>query len=272
MLLSLLLITTISLAAAILFKRKSVECIAMCIFSITFILYIFGIVNLFNIGLISVFLIFLMSIVYIIYNIIKKKKKLFEFLDVGTLVFIILVLVLYLIIKGSQIICYDEFTAWGMFTKVSSHSNLLHVYSEFLVHAKQYASGTAIFQTFIQLCNFNFSEDLLFTAMHMIYFAIAVNILKDIKIDSIKNFLEVVFRSFIILILPMSIYMWPTFYYTILVDIILGFVFAHILLTYFTNKLNFFTLLNISLACFFITCTKGNRFSIRFNISMYYIF
>lgn len=255
MILALFVVVIIAIASSVFLNKKTVECLALSVFGITFILYLFSILNILIIGMVFVIIFSVLCIIYILYKLIAKKEKLFDYLDVGTLIFILLTILLYLIVKGSKIICYDEFTAWGMFVKTSFESKTLYIYSGLQALAKNYASSTSIFQIFLQFCNFKFSEDLLFIAMHLIYLSAAVNILKNLKLS---NILEIFSRSCIILILPLCIYMWPAFYYTILVDVILGFVFAYILFVYFTSKKDKFLFLNISMAIFFLVCTKGN--------------
>ena len=105
------------------------------------------------------------------------------------------------------------------------------------------------------MCNFKFSEDLLFMSMNIIFFSMALNIF---KIQKSKNIIENIFLGIMVLIIPLSIYMWPTFYYTILVDVILGFIVGYILFIYFTSGINNFNFTSITLALFFLTCTKSN--------------
>ena len=105
------------------------------------------------------------------------------------------------------------------------------------------------------MCNFKFSEDLLFMSMNIIFLSMALNIF---KIQKSKNIIENIFLGIMVLIIPLSIYMWPTFYYTILVDVILGFIVGYILFIYFTSGINNFNFTSITLALFFLTCTKSN--------------
>lgn len=255
MILGILIILIIATALSIYFKRSATECLPMAVFGIIFVLYIFGIINLLILGFIVVLLSSILSLLFIIYRCIKKKINLFKHLSMNTLFFIGMIIFVYLIVKGSKIVCYDEFTAWGLFVKTSLQSSQLYIFSPFQALAKNYQSGTAIFQIFIEVFNFKFSEDLLFVSMHIIYFSMASILFKGLKA---KNVLELLSRSLLIIIIPLSLCMWPINYYTILVDVILGFTFAYIIYYYFTNKLEKFTFINIALAIFFLTCSKGN--------------
>lgn len=253
MIIALIILIIYSSLLSFLFKKKNYETILFSILLITFTLYVFGIFNLFMLGFSIIILGGIFGVGYIIFSCIKQKKSILEFFDLSMLYFLIIILFLYYILKGSQLVCLDEFTAWGLFSKITTFSKKLYIYSGLPALAKNYQSATAIFQSFIEILNFKFSEDILFMAINMIYVSAAMISFKNCK----KN-IHYILNAIIIFLLPLSMLMWPMNYYSILVDIILGFILAYILYFNYTNELDTFGLLNISLCVFFLCCSKLN--------------
>ena len=253
MILTLMILSIYAIFFSFLFKKKNYETILFSILLITFIMYIFGILNLYIVGLVVILLGAISSITFVLFLHFKKNKSILNYVDLSLVYFLIIILVLYYIIKGSQLVCLDEFTAWGLFAKITTFSKKLYIFSGLPALAKNYQSATAIFQSFIEILNFKFSEDILFMAINMIYVSATMISFKKCK----KN-IHYIINSIIIFLLPLSMLMWPMNYYSILVDIILGFVLGYILYYNYTNELDTFGLINISLSVFFLCCSKLN--------------
>ena len=249
----LIVIIIFSVFLSIYFKKNNAETLFTSIAGITFILYIFGLLKMYIIGLGLIVLLAFICLTYIIYYFIKNKDSIRDNINFSLLGFLLLFCLIYYIVKGSKLICLDEFTAWGLFAKDTFYSKELYLYSELPALAKNYQAGTAIFQSFFEILNFNFSEDILFMANNIIYLSLGSFILKNKS-----KFFQFIVNLLIIFIVPLTMLMWPTIYYSILVDIILGFVFAYIIFYYFNSKTDTFSFLNISLAIFFISCSKLN--------------
>jgi len=242
-------------AAGCYFKKETVECLPLSVFGITFILYVFGIIQLLVVGLYLVYLLIALCTIYIAYRIVSKKTKLADVISIGLLGFIAVSLLSYVLLRGTKIVCFDEFTVWGLFTKSMFESNKLYIYTEYPMIVKNYQAATAIFQFFIEKVNGVFLEDLLPWANTFVYFAMAAIILAKFKV---KNIMSVVLRTFLILLLPLAIELWPMVYYTILVDITLGLVFGYGIYYYYKETNSTFKFINLSLIIFFLTCSKGN--------------
>lgn len=253
MMLALIILSIYAIFFSFLFKKKNYETMLFSILLITFILYIFGILNLYIVGLVVILLGTISSVAFMLFLHFKRNKSILNYVDLSLIYFLIVILVLYYIIKGSQLICLDEFTAWGLFAKITTFSKKLYIFSGLPALAKNYQSATAIFQSFVEILNFKFSEDILFMAINMIYVSAAMISFKNCK----KN-IHYIMNTIIIFLLPLSMLMWPMNYYSILVDIILGFILGYILYYYFTNELDTFGIINISLNVFFLCCSKLN--------------
>lgn len=252
---SLTILLILSIATGLYFHREVVECLAFSTFGLIFLLYIFGILGLLGIALCIIYTITLLSFIYIIYTIFYQKKEFLYLQSVKLIPFIGVIVFLYVILGNSRLVCYDEFTAWGLFTKSMFYSNDLYILNQYPVLAKSYQSATALFQYFVTKTNGDFSETLLFSSMHILFFSMTFSLLRKLKL---KNASEIITRLILIFLIPLSLYMWPSLYYTILVDFILGIAFGYIIYFYFTNKFDNFLFLNLSFAIFFLTCSKGN--------------
>jgi|GEM_PF-1673271 len=255
MLISIAIILILSITIGLFFKKKAVECIPFVIMSIIFILYVFGIFRLLIIGLYVIYGITVITTIYTGYILFTDKQKVFDCVSIGLVVYVALLLFLFCYVNGSVLMCLDEFTAWGLQSKIMFESNQLYIFSGYPMLAKHYQSATGIFQYFLVKNNFNYSESLVLMSTGILYFSMACTVLRDLKI---KDIFEIVMRAAVIFIIPISMYMWPSVYYTILVDVIIGIAFSYILYYYFTNDYDLFTIINLSLICFFLANNKAN--------------
>ncbi len=253
MILGLIIVIVFSIFLSIYFKKTNAETLFASVAGITFILYIFGLLKMYMIGLSLIVLSAVACFIYIIYYFIKNKSSIKHNIDFGLLGFLILFCLLYYFVRDSKLICLDEFTAWGLFAKDTFYSKELYLYSELPALAKNYQAGTAIFQSFFEILNFNFREDILFMANNILYLSLGVFIFKNKS----KCF-QFIVNLLIIFIVPLTMLMWPAIYYTVLVDAILGLVFGYIIFYYFNSEFDTISLLNISLGVFFVCCSKLN--------------
>ncbi len=252
---SLIIILILSIATGLYFHREAIECLAFSTFGLIFLLYLFGIFGFLDIGLYIVYIITLICLIYIIYKISYQKKEFVYLQPLKLIPFVGIIIFLYVILDNSRLICYDEFTAWGLFAKSMFYTDDLYILNQYPIVAKSYQSATALFQYFVTKTNGEFSETLLLSSMHILFFSMTFSSLKNLKS---KNVFEIIIRSILIFLIPFSLHMWPAIYYTILVDFILGITFGYIIYFYFTNKFDKFLFLNLSFAIFFLTCSKGN--------------
>jgi len=252
---SLIIILILSIATGLYFHREAIECLAFSTFGLIFLLYLFGIFGFLGIGLYIVYIITLICSIYIIYKIFYQKKEFVYLQPLKLIPFVGIIIFLYVILDNSRLICYDEFTAWGLFAKSMFYTDDLYILNQYPIVAKSYQSATALFQYFVTKTNGEFSETLLLSSMHILFFSMTFSSLKNLKS---KNVFEIIIRLILIFLIPFSLYMWPAIYYTILVDFILGITFGYIIYFYFTNEFDKFLFLNLSFAIFFLTCSKGN--------------
>ncbi len=252
---SLIIIIILSIGIACYFHREAIECLPFSIFSLIFILYFFGILGSLILGLYVIYTLTLICFIYIVSRFIHNRKDLKKMMSWKLLFFVLLIIFLSIMLAESRIVCYDEFTAWGLFSKSMFFTDQLYLHHEFPVLAKSYPSATALFQYFVTKTHGAFSETLLPLSMNALFFSMTLVLIKSLKL---KNIVEILLRVILLFLIPLSLYMWPSLYYTILVDFILGITFGYILFYYFTNKFDKFTFLNIALAIFFLTCSKGN--------------
>lgn len=257
MILGVYIFIIIAIFLGIYYKKDPCEFIMSAILGIILTLFIFGLLNIFLLGLFIIVMFSIYSSYFVIKEIINKRVKISNIFTKGTIIYLFVLLFLFFLYKDSLIICYDEFTAWGLFAKTTFLSNKLYLYSELPALAKNYMSGTAIFQGFLEIFNFQFNEGTLFFAIQSIYFSFVINLFS--KRNKLK-FFQMILYLCIFICIPLSMYLWPVAYYSILVDTILGLIFAYILVYYFSSDNSNLKQINLSLLFFFICCSKSNGF------------
>ena len=125
---------------------------------------------------------------------------------------------------------------------------------------KGYPPATALFEYFWIKISRGYAEGNLYRAMNILYFSLMLPIFANVRW---KDYGKIVARIILILILPLAFY--QDFYTNILVDAILGVMFANILITYFENKISTFKIVYISFALFTLTITKASGFGLAIN-------
>lgn len=136
--------------------------------------------------------------------------------------YIILFIVLSVINNGRLFSEHDEFNHWALIIKNMFLFNTYGTNPQSIVEFNEYPPFTAIFQYLFLAINKTYSEDIIITAQGMLYFSLVIPIMKNINWNkSIKNIMAIVP---IMIALPMIFY--KNFYLEILVDGILGVMFA----------------------------------------------
>lgn len=250
-----LLILTIS--TSIYFKKDAVVCLPFSLLSINFILYFSLLVYNIYLGFLILGLVCSYSVYFVFKSILKKKIKINDYVHFNFLFPIALILFIYVMVIKAKIICYDEFTAWGLYAKNIFYTKNLYIYSPYLILAKNYQSAPAIIQGTLEILNRKWIDGLLLFGIDIIYICFASVIYEN---DKVKDIFKLFLKSFIILLIPLSVYLWPQAYYSILADSILGIAFGFILYFYYTNNYDRFSIILLCLLGFFLSCSKANGF------------
>lgn len=217
--------------------------------SIVLILYLFGLFNKLLYGYYFLIILTILNTLFLIYLFSTKKLLLKIFFQSKYLAFLGFLAFTFYINHEYLLICYDEFSAWGIFIKNTFDTNSFHIFSSFPMAGKSYLPGTTLFIYFLAKLQGFLSEDLMVNGLNIIYFSLAATIFDSIKL---KNIAELIKRFLLVLLLPLTINLWPIPGTMILVDLLLGFLFAYILYYLFTTKISLFSLFNFSLLSFLL--------------------
>lgn len=222
------------------FKKRIEQTIPISIVEIILTVYIAGIFNNLKIGItiIEIMAGIQLAIILFIMCKAKSKEKVIEILErivtPGVLVYIILCGIFIYINKDRIFLDYDEFTHWGVIVKNMFMYNTYGTNSESIVRFNEYPPLTAIFQyIFLSIKNI-YSEDMIITAQNILYLSIIIPITQ--KITWSKKITQLILVVPCILAIPIIFY--KNFYLDILVDGILGIMFATTLFYEFEREEN----------------------------------
>ena len=150
-----------------------------------------------------------------------------------------------------MLINWDEFTHWGLCVKNMFIFDALANHPDATSIFKNYPPASALFQYLWGKLSGNFIEGNLYRAINLFYFVLIIPIFQNQKF---KKPAGIVFRIILAIILPVALF--NDFYTSLLVDGLLGVLFAYALINHFTCPLESFSLLNTGLCLFVLTLTK----------------
>lgn len=235
----LIVITIILIYSSILtiiFKKRIEQNIPISVVFMTLIIYLAGMFNNLKLGVILVGAIATIGMFIIFYNLFGEKSKTKEMLKriftPGLAVYILLSIVFIVLNKGRICEDLDEFNHWARIVKNMFLYNTYGVNEESIVLFNEYPPFTAIFQYIFLVVKSVYSEDVIITAQCILYLSIIIPITKNIEWKKNLKNLIVIIPS--VIFLPIIFY--ENFYLEILVDGILGIMFAKVIFTAYKEK------------------------------------
>ncbi|MBK5240812.1 hypothetical protein [Clostridium sp.] len=240
------------------FDKKIEETFSLWIFLIILILYLFGLLGFLKIGVYSVIAIGVVSMFFCCYSIYSNRQNFIKnVMTPGFAMFIVFFVLAWWAQKGRMLTSWDEFSHWGTVVKNMYILDALGNHPDATTVFRGYPPATALFEYLWMKLSGNFTEGNLYMAMNILYFSLMIPVFSNIRW---KNASKIVIRFILILILPLAFF--QDFYSIIMVDAILGVMFAYILITYYVNEMSTFKIINISLALFVLTITKASGFGL----------
>lgn len=225
---SIFIILIYSIFLSIVFKRKIDETLKIGVLEIILLIYIPGLFDNLRLGALLVKVMAIIQLACVLFILCKQKEKckivegLKRIFTPGLLIYIILCFIFTIINKGRIFTLYDEFNHWAIITKNMYMYNTFGTNVESIVTFNEYPPLTAIFQYFFLSVKGVFCEETIITAHNILYFSVIITIMKNVNWDkSLKKLLGIVP---IVVFLPMIFI--KEFYLNILVDGILGILFA----------------------------------------------
>lgn len=237
---SILIILVFASILTIIFKKKIEQTIPISVVVIVLIIYIAGIFDNLKIGvtIVEILAVFSVSAIINILLIYKENRKeiLKKIFTPGLIVYIILSLIFIFSNKGRIFENLDEFNHWGRIIKNMFLYNTFGVNQESIVLYNEYPPFTAVFQyLFLSIKNI-YSEDIIITAQCILYLSIIIPVTQNIEWK--KNLKKLILIIPCFIIFPAIFY--ENFYVEILVDAILGVMFASaIYIAYKEKDINF---------------------------------
>ncbi len=239
-------------------NKKIEETFSLWIFIIIFVLYLFGLLGLLKIGVYIVVTIAIVCMLFFLYTIYSNRLMVKKFfLTPSFVIFILFFVLAWWAQRGRMFTSWDEFSHWGTVVKNMYIFDALGNHPEATTTFRGYPPSTALFEYFWVKLSGNFSEGNLYRSMNILYFSLMLPFFSNIRW---KNFSTIVVRFVLVLILPLAFF--QDFYTNLMVDAILGVIFASILINYYTNESSTFKIFNISLALSILTLTKSAGFGL----------
>ncbi len=257
-LLILAIILSFSASLSVILKKRIEQVIPVAVLVVILIIYVFGLLDNLRLGVEVVLILTAVGLAFLGMTVLKfdKKNKLKELrgyiLTPGLVIYIGLFALSIFINKDRILQNYDEFNHWAVIIKNMFMYNSYGTNSESIVAFNEYPPFTAVFQYLFLDINKVYSEDIILMAQNILYFSIIIPITKNIRWNkSIK-------KTFIILPLMVFVplFFYENFYLDILVDAILGVMFAYTIYVAYDEKDVTFKYVQICTGIIMLALTK----------------
>ena len=252
------IILTYSSMLTIVLKKRIEEIIPISIVEIILIIYLFGIFDKLQLGVKIVQIATIIQLIAILIIILLKKDKeevkkiVNRIITLGLFVYVILFISSIFINKGRILENYDEFNHWAVIIKNMFLYNTYGTNPESVVAFNEYPPFTAVFQYLFLSIHKIYREDIIIVAQNILYLSIIIPITKCIEWN--KSLKKLIIIVPIIVFVPMIFY--ENFYLDILVDGILGIMFAYVIYSAFEKEESRFKYLKIFVGEIMLCLTK----------------
>ena len=240
------ILITFATTLTITFKKRIEETMPISTVCIILIIFLAGLLDNLKIGAILVQILTIIQLIFILITILKKDKNgikeiLGRILTPGLLIYTVLFIVNVIINKGRIFEDYDEFNHWAVIIKNMFIYNTYGTNPETIVRFNEYPPFTAIFQYLFLVVQKVYREDTVIIAQNVLYLSIIIPITKNIKWN--KSSLKILTAIPLIVFMPMLLY--KNFFLNILVDGILGIMFAYTIYSAYKDDSKIFKSLKI---------------------------
>ncbi len=251
------ILITFATMLSITFKKRIEETMPISTVGIVLIIFLAGLLDNLKIGAIIVQILTIIELIFILITILKKDKDgikeiLGRILTPGLLIYTLLFIVNVVINKGRIFEDYDEFNHWAVIIKNMFIYNTYGTNPETIVRFNEYPPFTAVFQYLFLAVQKVYSEDTVIIAQNVLYLSIIIPITKKIKWD--KSALKILTAIPLIIFMPMILY--KNFFLNILVDGILGIMFAYTIYSAYEDDSSIFKTLKILAGTIMLCLTK----------------
>ncbi len=253
------IILTFAITLTILLKKRIEEVIPISIVEIVFVIYIFGLFDKLKMAINVVLILSVIQLVIILIIILKKEKEVIHrFLTPGLFVYSLLFGTSVLIHKDRIFENYDEFNHWGVIVKNMFLYHTFGTGEQSVVIFNEYPPFTAIFQYLFLMIQKVYREDTIIIAQNILYFSVVIPMTKNINWN--KSLSKLLLILPIIIFLPIAFY--ENFYVDILVDGIIGIMFAYVMFCAFEREDTKFKYLKIFVGEVMLILTKTSSIAL----------
>lgn len=251
------ILITFATMLSITFKKRIEETMPISTVGIILIIFLAGLLDNLKIGAIIVQILTIIQLIFILITVLKKDKNgikeiLGRILTPGLLIYTLLFIVNVIINKGRIFEDYDEFNHWAVIIKNMFIYNTYGTNPETIVRFNEYPPFTAVFQYLFLAVQKVYSEDTVIIAQNVLYLSIIIPITKKIKWN--KSALKILTAIPLIVFMPMILY--KNFFLNILVDGILGIMFAYTIYSAYEDDSPIFKTLKILAGTIMLCLTK----------------
>lgn len=251
------ILITFATMLSIIFKKRIEETMPISTVGIILIIFLAGLLDNLKIGAIIVQILTIVQLIFILITILKKDKDgikeiLGRILTPGLLIYTLLFIVNIIINRGRIFEDYDEFNHWAVIIKNMFIYNTYGTNPETIVRFNEYPPFTAVFQYLFLAVQKVYSEDIVIIAQNVLYLSIIIPITKKIKWD--KSSLKILTAIPLIVFMPMILY--KNFFLNILVDGILGIMFAYTIYSAYEDDSSIFKTLKTLAGTIMLCLTK----------------
>lgn len=251
------ILITFATMLSIIFKKRIEETMPISTVGIILLIFLAGLLDNLKIGAIIVQILTIIQLIFILVTILKKDKDgikeiLGRILTPGLLIYTLLFIVNVIINQGRIFEDYDEFNHWAVIIKNMFIYNTYGTNPETIVRFNEYPPFTAVFQYLFLAVQKVYSEDTVIIAQNVLYLSIIIPITKKIKWD--KSALKILTAIPLIIFMPMILY--KNFFLNILVDGILGIMFAYTIYSAYEDDSSIFKTLKILAGTIMLCLTK----------------
>lgn len=251
------ILITFATMLSITFKKRIEETMPISTVGIILLIFLAGLLDNLKIGAIIVQILTIIQLIFLLVTILKKDKDgikeiLGRILTPGLLIYTLLFIVNVIINQGRIFEDYDEFNHWAVIIKNMFIYNTYGTNPETIVRFNEYPPFTAVFQYLFLAVQKVYSEDTVIIAQNVLYLSIIIPITKKIKWD--KSALKILTAIPLIIFMPMILY--KNFFLNILVDGILGIMFAYTIYSAYEDDSSIFKTLKILAGTIMLCLTK----------------
>ena len=238
-LISIVMLMMMTTAGAVRLKKRFEEIIPLVVLGIIVWLYVFYCFDLLLIGYCAIVLWCVVCIVWVCYSWMKDKNTVKQAIaQPGTVVWLLVISMIYLITINNKVVLWDELRLWGAYPKILYHTDKLQVTNASMLYDEMrcYMPGISLWTYYVIKPMWMFKESALFFAYGTYSASLLVSVCSRLRWDEWK---KIPLFTVVVFLVPTFCYNsgfdYANFYYSLFVDPIIGITLAYFLYKVFDS-------------------------------------